>query len=174
MGSTEVSTQRSENSWFRKSPSFPHRSNLKESFLSSETISPNSQSCASSRGWQQESKSSSHKRKLIGWVFLPLTAPGKTFFFFFSCISTFLHYYYTYSIHTQIWNYFVSDPDSGLSIKSFHIPYCFIFYQEDYKLIWNDRNLFYFQFLIVLYAAEKQYIMRSESSTLAWCPAGSR
>ena len=29
----------------------------------------------------------------------------------------------------------VSDPDSGLSIKSFHIPYCFIFHQEDYKLI---------------------------------------
>lgn len=86
MGSTEVSTHRSENSWFRKSPSFPRKSNLKESFPSSETISPNSQSCASSRGWQQESKSSSQKGKLIGWVFLPPNIPGKTFvfcFFFF-------------------------------------------------------------------------------------------
>lgn len=172
MGSTEVSTH--TESPIRKSPSFPCKSNLKESLLSPETISPNSQILGQQWEWWQESQSR-HPEEEIHLLGFPTSyCSRQDFSLSFFHISTFPHYYFTYSIHTQIWDYFVSDTDSDLSIKSLHAPYFFIFHQEDYTLIWNGRNSFCFQFLIALYVAEKQYIMRSESSKLAWCPAGSR
>lgn len=53
-GASEVSTHRE--SLIRKSPSFPCKSNLKESLLSPETISPNSQILGQQWEWRQESE----------------------------------------------------------------------------------------------------------------------
>lgn len=117
VGPTEVCTfllmptYRFGNIWLKKSPNFPCKSNLKENLLSQRLYPLTPQSCGGS-----ESGSKNQGVELEGesnWFgFATSYCSRQDLFFFFPPVwapSPII----TYSIHTQMWNCFTSDPDSG-------------------------------------------------------------
>lgn len=111
--------------WLSKSPSFPYKSNLKESLFLRDYFPavPNLMTAVG-----MAARITARSGNCLGFpisffltsflpTFLPSLPPSLlTFlslsFSFFLCISAFFHYF-TYSIYIQMWNYFVSDPDPG-------------------------------------------------------------